>query len=177
MTLLRTVHPDAADGKVAEFYQRIADSVGYIPTEFHIFSVSPEMFEQQMVGMAYLLSHPHLRPEFIAMMRYIISGENNNKFCIDFNEAQLINMGMDRDSLRAAKADPDKIPLPDHERALLKFVLKAMKDPNSVRSDDIAHLRQQGWTDTDIYDALASGARHAATDVIFNAFKASSPDK
>ncbi|MBU2806693.1 hypothetical protein HF668_16430 [Acidithiobacillus ferridurans] len=171
MALLKTVHPDEAEGKVANFYQQIEDAVGYIPEAFHLFSVSPNLLDGQI---AYMASHPTLSPTFIAMLRYLVSGKYRNTFCIDFNEVALVNAGINQEDLRQSLIHPELIPLPEHDKTLMLFVLKATDKPANISEKDIEALYQAGWTDRDIYDALYAGAHHAATDVLFNAFKVSS---
>jgi len=51
------------------------------------------------------------------------------------------------------------------------LVLKAVTHSNSVSAADIAHIREQGYSDHDILDAITHGARMAASDIIINAFK------
>ena len=177
MALLKTVHPDEAEGKVANFYQQIEDAVGYIPEAFHLFSVSPNLLDGQIATMAYMASHPTLSPTFIAMLRYLVSGKYRNTFCIDFNEAALVNAGINQEDLRQSLIHPELIPLPEHDKTLMLFVLKATDKPANISEKDIEALYQAGWTDRDIYDALYAGAHHAATDVLFNAFKVSSSIK
>ncbi len=46
-----------------------------------------------------------------------------------------------------------------------------MKNPHSVQTDDIAKLRELGWVDSEIMDALAHGAFQVAADKIFEVFK------
>jgi alkylhydroperoxidase family enzyme len=75
------------------------------------------------------------------------------------------------EQIEAAKADPEKAPLNEKEKALLVFVLKATKDPHSVDAGQIAALKKLGWAERDIFDALAHGARAVATNIIFDAFK------
>ena len=174
MALLKTVHPDEAEGKVAEFYQQIDGAVGYIPEAFHLFSVSPDLLDGQMATMAYMASHPTISPTFIAMLRYLVSGKYRNAFCIGFNEAALVNAGINQEALRQSLIHPEMIPLPEHEKTVMLFVLKAIDKPANISEKDIEALHQAGWTDRDIYDALAAGAHHAATDVLFNAFKVAS---
>ncbi len=83
----------------------------------------------------------------------------------------LQKQGIAVEQIEAAKADPRKAPLNDKEKALLLFVLKAIKDPHSVGPEDVGALKALGWREIDIFDALAHGARSVATNIIFDAFK------
>lgn len=172
MALLETVHPDNAKGKLAEHYQQIKNAIGYIPEAFHLFSISPELFAVQMATMAYISSRFNSR--FISMLRYLVSEKNKNAFCIGFNEAALVNSGINQEDLHQALIHPEMIPLPEREKRLMLFVLRAIGDPEKIGKEDVDALHTAGWSDQEIYEALYMGAHHVATDVLFNAFKVSS---
>ena len=71
----------------------------------------------------------------------------------------------------AMQADPNEAPLDPKNKALLLFVLKACDDPHSVTADDMDRLRNLGWADQDIFEAVAHGARMVGTNIIFDTFK------
>ena len=64
---------------------------------------------------------------------------------------------MKESDIAAMGLDPYKSLLEENERALAAFVLKAMDQPESIAKGDIQGLRDCGWTDSDIFDALAQG--------------------
>ena len=175
MALIENVHPDNAKGRLAQNYQQIENAIGYIPEAFHLFSVSPELFDVQMATMAHISSR--FNAIFISMLRYFVSEKNRNAFCIGFNEAALVNSGINQDDLRQALIHPEMIPLSEHEKRLMLFVLRAIDDPEKIGKEDIDALHKAGWSDQEIYEALYMGAHHVATDVLFNAFKVSTSIK
>jgi hypothetical protein len=67
--------------------------------------------------------------------------------------------------------NPADAPLPDKDKAMLLFVLKATQTPKTVEKSDLDQLRALGWSDGDIMDAVYHGARNVAVDIVFNAFK------
>jgi alkylhydroperoxidase family enzyme len=69
------------------------------------------------------------------------------------------------------QADPSKAPLDEKQKALLLFVLKACDNPHSVVAADVERLKGLGWSETDIFDATAHGARMVGTNIIFDTFK------
>jgi len=54
---------------------------------------------------------------------------------------------------------------------LLLFVLKSCDNPHLVAAEDLDRLRSLGWSEVDIVDAVAHGARMVGTNIIFNTFK------
>ena len=75
------------------------------------------------------------------------------------------------ETLSEIKLDPSKAPLEEKEVALLLFILKVVKDSNSIHQADVDVLKNFGWTDADIMDATYHGATQVGVDKIFNAFK------
>jgi alkylhydroperoxidase family enzyme len=60
----------------------------------------------------------------------------------------------DRELVRAALEDYRTSPLPDAEKALLAFVEKVNRDSHRTQQADVDDVRQAGWTDEAIYDAV-----------------------
>jgi hypothetical protein len=48
MSIISTVTPEQASGKVAEVYGQIQQMMGRVPNAFQLYSSSPVLLEQQM---------------------------------------------------------------------------------------------------------------------------------
>ena len=77
--------------------------------------------------------------------------------------------GWTLEQVEATQADPANANLPAREIALLLFVLKAVKDSNSSTQADVDGVRAVDYSDEDIFNALALGARMVAGDIMANA--------
>ena len=172
MTLLNTVTPEEATGKVGELYRTFQDTIGFIPNAFSAMSVSPEILEQHWAYIGYYLNHPTLSPRLTAMIRLLVSQQAQCDYCINLNTALLIKeAGLTPEQITAMKADPAAAPVDEKEKALLLFVLKGTADPHGITEADIQPLRELGYSDSDIHDALNHGARQVSLDIMLNAFK------
>lgn len=172
MTLIKTVSPEAAEGEIAEIYQRLQQAMGRIPAPFVMRSASPFQLQQQMNYLGYYVQHPSLSMALLACVRMLVSQRGQCDYCIDFNAGLLINMlGWTPDQVAATKADVQAAPLPEKDRAMLAFVLKGVADPHAVSAADLDALRALGWSDGDIMDGLNHGAGMVAGDILINAFK------
>ena len=172
MTLLTTQTPETATGAVAETYKAVAGLFGRVPNAVQFYSSSPVLLAQQWDSIRYYRNHPALSAALLASIRMLVSKNNDCEYCVGFNEALLINMcGQTPGEVAATKADPKATPLAEKDRAMLLFVLKAMATPHAVGKPDLDHLRGLGWTDGDMLDAVAHGARNTAVDILFNTFK------
>jgi AhpD family alkylhydroperoxidase len=172
MTLIATVTPDKASGKVADVYRDISKVFGRVPNAMQLYSPSPELLAQQWGAMRYYLGHPSLGFPLLATIRMLVSQENDCHYCIGMNGTLLMQMaGWTAEQVAETKRDADAAPLPPGDKALLGFVLKAVVDREPVTRAEIGALTKLGWSEADILDAVAHGARNVAVDIVFNAFQ------
>ena len=173
MPLITTIKPENATGELAELYEKIAAMRGRVANSAQIFSASPELIKQQMSFIEYyMLKQKSLSAALLASIRMLISDKNNCSYCVDFNASILINMlGWTAKDVEAMRADAKNAKLEEKEIAMLLFVLKAVRTPHDVHSSDIQALRDLGYNDGEILDAVNHGARMSAIDIIFDAFK------
>jgi alkylhydroperoxidase family enzyme len=172
MPLIETVNPEKANGRVADVYRDIAKVFGRVPNAMQMFSASPAVLDQQWESMGYYLKHPALSFPLLAAVRMLVSQENNCHYCIGMNGSLLINMGQwTPEQVAATKRDAMAAPLPEKEKALLAFVLKTVAERKPVTRAEIDKLKKLGWSESDVLDAVAHGARNVAVDIIFNTFQ------
>ena len=127
--------------------------------------------DNQLAIMGHYHGHKTLSTQLLAMIRMMISNACKSQYCLNLNHSILEGAGFTREQVDAALADPSKAPLEENEKALLIFVLKACDNPHSTTQDDVDKLRALGWTDVDIFEAVAHGARAVGTNIIFDAFR------
>lgn len=75
--------------------------------------------------------------------------------------------------ISAAKPNPDLASLPPNEKALLKFVLKAVQDPALTGQNDIDALCEQGWSHQVIFEAVFLGRLMIVMGMMMKTFKMS----
>ena len=172
MSIVQTVSPEQASGKVAEIYAQIEQRFGRVYQGFQLYSASPELMEQMSQQNRYFMQHPTLGFELLAMIRMLVSEQNACAYCIGFNESMLINRGgFSVEQIAAMKVDPSSAPLSEKDKAMLLFVLKGTAEAKSIGKADLDVLRGLGWSERDIVDGLYHGARNVAVDIMFDAFK------
>ena len=76
---------------------------------------------------------------------------------MDFNKLILKKQGLEDDDIKQIEADPTKSLLEEKASAMLAFVVNAVKEPSSVKAEEIEKLKAMGWEDNDLVDALAHG--------------------
>ena len=75
------------------------------------------------------------------------------------------------DTIQKALENLRNGPLAERENLLLDYVVRAVRNPHGVKDAEIDQLRQEGWTDQDIFEAVAHGAQHTAVDILFETFR------
>lgn len=171
MPLIRTISPEASTGEIAELYKHIIELRGRVPNSSQIWSISPELYKQQLSFIDYYMTHKTLSAPLLACVRLLVSSDTQCQYCIDFNTSLLVNlMGWQMDDVAELKQKQQSARLSEKENAMLTFVLKSVKNCKKADVADLNALRALGWDDADILDAVQHGARMAAIDIILNTF-------
>jgi alkylhydroperoxidase family enzyme len=92
-------------------------------------------------------------------------------FCTGFNKNILKKQGLSDEDIDEMTKDPLKSSLEDKEQAMLGFVMKAIKSPDSVEQQDMDQFHHLGWTDRDILDALVHGTNMVGSSILMKTFK------
>jgi len=172
MALIKTVQPEEAEGKVKEAYSAFMAVAGMVPKPFEMLSPSPELLTTQGKVMGYYFSHPTLGFPLLAHIRYLVALHCDYQYCINLNSGLLKNLaGLSEEQISSLSADPEKAPLEDKDKAILLFVLKAVKTPETVEHKDVDALHDLGWEDKDILDAVHHGAGMVSAGIMFKTFK------
>jgi uncharacterized peroxidase-related enzyme len=171
MSLIKLVEKEEATGRVAEIYEAMTNNMGFIPNAFKVFSPSAHVLDTQYGNLVYFIRHKTLGGKLLAFIRLLVSEQEICAYCVGMNSGILLQYGVLPDQLAEIKKDPAKAPLEKNELALLLFVLKVVKDSNSIEKEDVEALKALGWTDADILDATYHGTTQVGVDKIFNAFK------
>lgn len=171
MPIIKTVDPAEATGKVAAIYNTFTEKFGFVPNAFKLTSSSEFLIGMQAASIGYFMTQTALSFPFQAFVRMLVSMNHNCAYCVDMNTGMLLRSGFTIEQINAAKENPENVPFPEKEKALILFILKVIKDSNSTSEADMIALRELGWQDSEILEATYSGAMQVASDMIFNAFK------
>lgn len=171
MALINTVPPEKAEGIIKEGYEMFMQRAGIIPRPMEMMSASPALFELQLKRIHYFSTHPRLGFVLLAHIRYLVAQRLEYQFCTDFNAFILKKVGVDDDTFEKMKADPSACLLEENEKAMLVFVMKAVKAPGSVTAQDIENLRNLGWEESDMVDALAQGVSMIDHSIMMQVFQ------
>ncbi len=168
--LLTPQIPLGEEAKVAEIFSAVEQRVGFVPDGLRLYSFSPPLLQNFVSNIGYFNSGDRVPQKLMAMIRYLGSSRANCQFCIDLNEGFLTQMGLGLDEIRAARNNPELAPLDEKEKSLLRLALKALDDADSLSAPDVDAARVQGWSDRDIFDAVAQATSNRAFNMMLRAF-------
>ena len=171
MALIKTVSSEQAEGKMKEAFDMFIENLGVIPKPLEMMSASPVIFEQQLQRIQYYTNHPTLSFALLSHIRYLVAHNLSYKFCMDFNKLILKKQGLEDDDIKQIEADPTKSLLEEKESAMLAFVVNAVKEPSSVKAEEIEKLKAMGWEDNDLVDALAHGVNMVDHSIMMEVFQ------
>jgi uncharacterized peroxidase-related enzyme len=171
MAFIDLVEKEGATGRVAEIYDSMMNTMGFIPNAFKVFSPSEHVLDKQFSNLGYYMRHKTLGGKLLAFIRLLVSEQEECRYCVTMNSGILLQYGILPDKLAEIKQDPTKAPLDEKEMAMLLFVLKVVKNSNLIVKEDVENLKKLGWTDKDIMDATYHGTTQVGVDKIFNAFR------
>ena len=172
MSLLNIPTAQNARGETKEIFEEIQSMIGMLPNGIRIWSASPEALKVQWSGIKRGFSKDAESIKLAAIIRYLMSNENECTYCIGFNGGMLMNMhGMSQDELLAMKKDPTKAPLEKKNKALLLFAIKAVKSPDSVNAEDIEALKQLGISEEEMFEIVKSASHMFVVNTLFRTFK------
>ena len=172
MALIRTIPPAEAQGELKEIYRSIKKVAPVIPKPLSMLSTSPELTSMYFKQIMFYLRNPGLGMELLVQIRLHVAHEFDYPYCVGFNSSILQFLTEITDQgLEELKKDPTKAELSDKDKALLLFVLKAVKAPTTTTAEDIDQLRALGWQDREILEATNYGADMVRHGIVFKAFK------
>ena len=137
----------------------IKQKLGQVPPHFEMYaSINPERFKMFLAEITYLSNHAHINPDFFALLRFYVASQNGFNYCIKFNQALLLAKGYTLEQLGALEGSKEQLPLDSKHQVLFLEVITALDEPRNFTSETLESLKDIGWTDTDIFDAVDHGA-------------------
>lgn len=120
---------------------------------------------------AYLLSEtelPYVTKERIALL---VSLENSCKMCVNIHKSLAKRLGMTEAQIEEVMGGLDSINCEEGEKRLLAFCLRAaQKDCYKILKSDIDAVRDGGYTDSQIFEAVTITAYFNYINTISNVF-------
>lgn len=121
--------------------------------------------------MSFLIAKTELPFPTKERIALLISMENSCKVCVNAHKTLAKRLGMSYEQIGQVLGGIDKIECSEGEKLLLKFCLRASrKDSYKILKSDIEEVKNVGYSDTQIFEAVAITAYFNYMNTISNVF-------
>lgn len=142
------------DPDMRKYFDVCDEKLGFVPNVLAAYSVDQgklrafaTMYNELMLAPSGLTK---LEREMIAV---VVSSANRCYYCLTAHGAAVRELSGDPELGEMLVMNWRVAPLPERQRALLRFAHKLTTAPAEVTDADRAELRQAGWSERDIWDA------------------------
>lgn len=171
MSLLKTIKPDEATGTVAEIYKRFEEAFLKVPNVIQMYSSNPYHLAKVAEFLHYYSEHPKINIKFLSYMRMIVAHYYQCQYCVNLNSSVLLHLGEKQETLTAALTDISNSNISEDELALLHYTVKVATKPEECTEEDINVVREHGWEDQHIFDAIFNAANFTGFVKLIKALK------
>ena len=144
---------------IAEIYAKNRAKIGFVPNVFQAYARRPEHFRAFMQYHDVLMRGESglTRAEREAIV-VAVSGENRCQYCVTAHGAALRVIGKDSALAEQIAINWRSAGLTPRWRTMLAFASRVNEPGYAATDDEIAALRQAGFSDDDIWDIAAVSA-------------------
>ena len=146
------------DPKVREIYNQIKAELGFgmVPNIFKSMATFPDFLEANWVQFRGTILKGHLPRTLKEMVGIAISQANDSQYALNVHLHGLSALGISEEVLRLLVADFPNCPLPEREKSVISFGLKAGTRPLEMEDSDFQHLRDLGLDESEIFEIVAT---------------------
>jgi alkylhydroperoxidase AhpD family core domain len=152
--------PDTAE-LPEDIQRRIADErerAGFLPNVFSAFAYRPRQFRAFFAYYDALVEDSPLAREELEMVVVATSGANDCLYCVVAHGALLRIYAEDPLLAEQLATNHRTADISDAHRAMCDFAVKVTERPAEVTDEDHDHLREHGFSDTEIWDIASTSA-------------------
>lgn len=149
-------------------------ALGEVPNVFRVFGLAPKHFMKWFKYYDYLMRNDNsdydgVSPAEREMIAVVVSAENRCEYCLGSHTSYL--RGHIKDPVKAELLSHNyrRADLSTRERTMLDFAVKMTNESEKMSPDDLAILREEGFSDEAIFDIAQVVAMFNSTNRMANA--------
>lgn len=149
---------DARDPEVVRVYDEIRTELGFgiVPNIFKSMAIRPTLLRANWDKFRATILQGYLPRTLKEMVGILISQTNGSEYALRVHLHGLSAMGMSEEVLQTLVRDYQNCPLPEREKAVLRFGLLAATDPLQIGPEDYERLRMHALSDEEIFEIVAT---------------------
>lgn len=144
--------------KVKDIYQEIQTELGFgiVPNLFKSMAIKPDILEANWKKFRATILQGDLPRTLKEMLGVAISQANNSQYALRVHLHGLSSLGMSEEVLQTLVSDFAACPLPEREKAVIRFGLLAATNPQQLTIKDYQKLQELGLDDTEVFEIIAT---------------------
>jgi len=142
---------------VQEKARPILEKTGSLGDIFKLLALDEKIyFATDAMVQGYLLDETHLSYEIKEAIALLISKENGCKMCVGVHKNIAKMLGLSEEKIEEILKGVDAMSNDAKDKALLNFSIRAaQKDNYKITKDEIDALKDLGWNDLEVVEAVA----------------------
>ncbi|MFA5455307.1 MAG: carboxymuconolactone decarboxylase family protein [Sulfurimonas sp.] len=142
---------------IQEKARPILEKTGKLGDIFKLLAVDEKVyFATDMMVQNYLLNQTTLSYDIKEAIALLVSLENGCKMCVDVHKSIAKMLGLSDDKIENILQGVDAMNVDAKEKAMLNFCLRAaQKDNYKILKEDIDALKELGYSDVQVLEAVA----------------------
>lgn len=151
-------YENISDERVKEIYEQIKAELGFgiVPNLFKSMATRPDFLDVQWTQFRTTILKGSLPRTLKEMIGVAISQANNSEYALNVHLHGLSALGMSEEVLQTLISDFEACPLPQREKAVIRFGLLAGIKPLEVTQEDYTELKNQGLDEEEIFEIIAT---------------------
>ncbi len=149
-----------AEGPTQLIYREILSAFGFLPHFWEAQGTRPDLMRANVELWGKIYRSGVLSPALKEEILLVVSAANLNSYCIIAHLRLLVQLGVERSLGRKLTEDLESAPVPEKDKAVLRFAVELTRRPSEVRREDIEELRRKGWNEAEILE-ICFAASHA----------------
>lgn len=117
---------------------------------------NPDFLESNWNNFRATILHGRLPRTLKEMMGVVISKTNRSEYAWRVHLHSLSAFGVSDEVLDLLVSDFARCPLPEREKAMISFGLRAATQPQTLTTADYHHLRELGLDEVEIFEIIAT---------------------
>lgn len=155
MPRIRTIPPEEATGQLAKAYQDLEFAFPAVPTVFQLSSIRPDLAGSLVGLFCSLFAGGELSRSAKEAITTYVSALNQCPYCIGAHTTFMQLYGASEEQVRAARAGDVSAFTDDPEiGGFLPLAEKITRHAYKVTDEDVESLRDVGWSDEKILEAV-----------------------
>ena len=135
----------------------ILEKTGHLGEIFKLLAIDEKVyFATDVMIQKYLLDETTLSYDIKEAIALLISKENGCKMCVDVHKSIAKMLGLSEEKIEEILQGVESMNVDNKDKALLNFCIKASgKDNYKILKEEIDALKEMGWSNTQIIEAVA----------------------